>query len=68
MKGENLKDNLFFECGCCGQFHPIDFEGDCRDDNNRFTIDELFDYGEYEIYNLEAQMEMDGKFIKSASK
>jgi hypothetical protein len=23
------------ECGCCGGYHPPDFDGDCRDDDNR---------------------------------
>ena len=31
----------FFECGCCGHFHLMTFWGDCRDDNNRFTYDEM---------------------------
>lgn len=43
----------FFECGCCGHFHPVKpFPGparirhrlagpDCRDDENRFTLDDL---------------------------
>ena len=41
----------YFECGCCGEFHPVilnpvrprfDFVGpDCRDDENRFTWEQL---------------------------
>ncbi len=31
----------FSECGCCGHFHPIGFTGDCRDDANRFTAEQL---------------------------
>lgn len=41
----------YFECGCCGYMHPVilnataprfDYVGpDCRDDENRFTLDEL---------------------------
>lgn len=27
------------ECGCCGQWHPNEFYGDCRDDANRLTED-----------------------------
>jgi hypothetical protein len=37
----------FVECGCCGHMHPINFGGDCRDDDNRFTLDQLDElYGE----------------------
>jgi len=25
-----------YECGGCGAYHPVGFEGDCRDDSNRF--------------------------------
>jgi len=26
-----------FECGGCGFYHPIAFDGDCRDDRNRIV-------------------------------
>jgi hypothetical protein len=29
------------ECGCCGEWHLPEFRGDCRDDANRFTSDQL---------------------------
>lgn len=36
----------FYECGICDQLHPCQFAGDCRDDSNRFTIEELeVEYG-----------------------
>ena len=38
-KGERV--NTFVECGCCGAYHRIDFEGDCREDSERFHDDEL---------------------------
>lgn len=31
------------ECGCCGCYHPDYFNGDCRDDNNRYPTDNPFD-------------------------
>lgn len=31
----------FEECGCCDQYHPSTFHGDCRDDNNRFNYEEI---------------------------
>jgi hypothetical protein len=42
-KGKLLK---FYECGICGHCHPLTWDGDCRDDSNRFTNQELDDkYG-----------------------
>ena len=34
----------YTECGCCGEWHPTHFAGDCRDDGNRYTTDELEDH------------------------
>jgi hypothetical protein len=31
----------FYECGICDHYHPINWDGDCRDDTNRFAGDEL---------------------------
>lgn len=31
----------FYYCGGCGHWHPPEFMGDCRDDANRFTTEEL---------------------------
>ncbi len=31
----------FFECPACGNCHPVGFEGDCRDNKNRYTRSEL---------------------------
>jgi len=31
----------FYECDICDQLHPCSFTGDCRDDSNRFALDEL---------------------------
>lgn len=33
-KGERV--NTFTECGCCGAYHRTDFEGDCREDGERY--------------------------------
>lgn len=32
---------LYVECGSCGHFHRAEFGGDCRNDAERFTADEL---------------------------
>lgn len=31
----------YYECGICDHVHPWDFDGDCRDDANRFTAEAL---------------------------
>lgn len=31
----------FYECGICSCIHPWDWNGDCRDDANRFSLDDL---------------------------
>lgn len=31
----------YYECGCCGHYHREDFVGDCRNDAERFTLDDL---------------------------
>lgn len=30
------RSNVFVECGSCGSYHRIDFEGDCREDSERY--------------------------------
>lgn len=32
---------IYYDCGICDHFHSWDFNGDCRDDKNRFTYDDL---------------------------
>lgn len=31
----------FYECGICGMYHPASWNGDCRDDANRFDLGDL---------------------------
>ena len=38
---KKTKNNEYDLCGCCGSFHPPKWNGDCREDANRFTEDEL---------------------------
>ena len=33
--------NTYIECGCCGHYHRDDYFGECRDDAERFTLDQL---------------------------
>lgn len=34
---EGARVNTFIECGCCGSYHRTDFDGDCREDAERFA-------------------------------
>lgn len=29
--------HILYECGSCGQLHPVNWDGDCRDDSFRFA-------------------------------
>lgn len=31
----------FYECGICDHIHPWDWDGDCREDKNRLTLDDI---------------------------
>jgi hypothetical protein len=31
----------YYECGICGCYHPREWDGDCRENENRFAPDEL---------------------------
>jgi len=36
----------FYDCGICECYHPAEWDGDCRDDENRFHPGQLDDkYG-----------------------
>jgi len=38
----------FYQCGICSCYHPLEWDGDCRDDANRFAMDQLDDrFGPY---------------------
>jgi len=32
---------MFYDCGCCGAYHPADYDGDCREDPMRYLGDDL---------------------------
>jgi hypothetical protein len=40
---QELPDRLpkFYECGICGAWHSLAWDGDCREDGARFFADEL---------------------------
>jgi len=38
----------FYHCGCCEQYHAVEFDGDCRDDSARFNPEDLDEqYGDH---------------------
>ena len=40
MKGFNMTTQTkfdYYECGICSAYHKWGFNGDCRDDSNRFS-------------------------------
>lgn len=41
----------YFECGCCGHYHRSTFWGDCRQDDERFVLDDIPE--DAEIIDLE---------------
>ncbi len=40
---------MFYQCGCCEDYHRVDFFGDCRQDDERF-----------DPYQLDAMYGVDG--------
>ena len=53
----------FYECDICGHIHPWSWDGDCRDDDNRFTFDILEAMGAsgepYVLYTMEDRVAAD---------
>ncbi len=33
----------YLECGCCGEYHEESFSGDCRNDTERWTYQEIIE-------------------------
>lgn len=58
-----MSDHLYVECGCCGSYHKPGFTGDCRDDANRFTPEQMeAEHGPDvwdRVLDLETQMSKD---------
>lgn len=48
----------YLECGCCGCYHKEDYDGECRDDNERYNLEELEFFSttdDFEVVSLEQQ-------------
>jgi hypothetical protein len=39
--GKQTNPPTFVLCGCCEHYHAANWFGDCRDDDHRFTTDQL---------------------------
>jgi len=56
---------IIYECGICGAYHPWEFDGDCRDDDNRWDgPDEYAAYldmnkDDIEVRTMEERVEAD---------
>lgn len=51
----------FLECGCCGWYHKEGYEGDCRDDDERYTLNDLDFFSatdDFEVVPLERQTDI----------
>lgn len=55
MSGSVTK-RVYYECGICGHVHPWNWNGDCREDANRFSLNDLddrFSEDGYELRSME---------------
>lgn len=53
---------VYYECEICGHCHPWSWNGDCRDDANRFTGDQLDEkHGQdgYELRSMDERVAAD---------
>lgn len=42
MLGETaMSKPKYFDCGICGSWHRADWWGDCREDSERLTVDDI---------------------------
>jgi hypothetical protein len=54
-----------YECGICDCYHPWDWDGDCRDDANRFPGPEEYaakvgvEVDEVEVFTMEERVAVD---------
>lgn len=58
---------VIYECGICGAYHPWDWDGDCREDVNRFGDPEEFAekrgiaIDKVEVRSMDDRVEADSK-------
>ena len=49
----------YLECGCCEHYHQEDFFGDCRNDAERFSLEDLENMGVSEENIVEIESDYD---------
>ena len=49
----------YLECGCCEHYHREDYYGDCRNDAERFTLNDLEKMGISEDNIIEIEPDYD---------
>ncbi len=57
-----MNQPVYYECGICDHFHPWHWDGDCRDDANRLTYDQLDErHGQdgYELRSMDERVTAD---------
>ena len=57
-------EHVYYECEICDDLHPWEWSGDCRDDANRFTHEDLEsiygdDYWHLDIRTMSERVEAD---------
>ncbi len=55
---------VFYECGICGHLHPWDWDADCRDDANRYSMNWIEDNNpQAEIREWSERLEADSLYF-----
>lgn len=62
---------VLYECGICSCYHPWSWDGDCRDDNNRYSGPDEYaarygvDEFDIEIRSMEERVQADETEVQS---
>jgi len=57
-----------YECGICGGYHPWDWNGDCREDKNRYSCPEEYaernnlNINDIEVESMANRVEEDNRY------
>ncbi len=57
-----IDSSVYYECGICEHYHPWGWDGDCRDDANRLTREQLDDrhgQDDYELRSMDERVAAD---------
>jgi len=59
---DTIKELTIYECGICDCYHPWSWNGDCRDEANRFFPDDYAEFMEIDEFQLEIR-DMDDRVL-----